>query len=71
MVAQLARFEPRPMHGCVSARIDLEKDPGASMGLVTEIFIPLQDPRDLEQNLPALLEQWYRYIWGSFRLTHD
>ena len=48
MVAQLARFEPRPMHSCVSARIDLEKDPDASMGLVTEIFIPLQDPRDLE-----------------------
>eukprot|EP01050_Picozoa_sp_SAG11_P063732 SAG11_NODE_43576_length_164_cov_18.738462_1_plen_23_part_01 len=23
------------MHICVSARIDLEKDPGASMGLVT------------------------------------
>eukprot|EP01050_Picozoa_sp_SAG11_P011155 SAG11_NODE_1163_length_5624_cov_7.819186_2_plen_60_part_00 len=59
------------MHVSVSVRIDLEKDPGASMGLVTEIFVPLQDPRDLEQNLPALLEQWYRYIWGSFLLTHD
>ena len=40
----------------VSTRIDLGKRSPV-------IFTPLQDPRDLEQNLPALLEQWYRYIW--------